>query len=124
MERIGEDSNSILGNSTGSFPRPCRMTGNPKVMSPGLVPRNALVLNKPINSETDVREVVWSAAGRSAHNCQTPRNGVRGDRPRVSSKRTSGQLRVLRTFGVLATNSLRTPRVGKSPRQSPLAAKA
>jgi hypothetical protein len=32
-----------------------------------------LALNKPINSETNVREVVWSAAGRSAHNCQTPR---------------------------------------------------
>src|SRR5258708_36536922 len=31
MERIGEDSNSILGNSTGSFPRPCRMTGYAEV---------------------------------------------------------------------------------------------
>jgi hypothetical protein len=32
------------------------------------------VLNKPINSETEtnVREVVLSAAGGSAHNCQTP----------------------------------------------------
>jgi len=27
-ERNGEDSNSILGNSTGSFPCPCRMTRN------------------------------------------------------------------------------------------------
>ena len=26
----------------------------------------------PINSETNVREVVWSAGGRSTHNNQTP----------------------------------------------------
>jgi hypothetical protein len=31
--------------------------------------QNALVLNKPINSGTNVREVVWSAAGRNADNC-------------------------------------------------------
>src|SRR5260370_38486094 len=46
MERSGEDSNSILGNSTGSFPRPCRMTGNPEVMPPGLVPRNVSALSE------------------------------------------------------------------------------
>ena len=34
--------------------------------------RNALVLTEPINSETNVREVVWSAGGRSTHNNQTP----------------------------------------------------
>ena len=31
-ERIGEDSNSILGNSIGSFARTCRMTGYAEVI--------------------------------------------------------------------------------------------
>jgi hypothetical protein len=28
-----------------------------------------LVLTEPINSETNVREVVWSAGGKSTHKC-------------------------------------------------------
>jgi len=33
--------------------------------------RQALLLNEPINLETNIREVIWSAARRGAHNSQT-----------------------------------------------------
>jgi hypothetical protein len=44
------------------------MTSNPEVISSsvGLVTTNALVLTEPINLETIVSKVVWSAAGRNA----------------------------------------------------------
>jgi hypothetical protein len=54
------------------------LTGNPEVIgsSAGLVPRNALVLTEPINSEIIVREhlVVWLTSS-----VRLPRNGVLGD---------------------------------------------
>ena len=40
--------------------------------SSGSVPANAQVLNKPINSGTNIREVVWSAAGRSPQLSDSP----------------------------------------------------
>jgi hypothetical protein len=52
------------------------MIGNPELTSSpvGLVPRNAPVLNKPMNSGTVIREVVWSAAGRMWLNHEDLRN--------------------------------------------------
>ena len=53
----------------------------------GLVPRNALVLTEPINSETIVREhlVVWLTSS-----VRLPRNGVRGDDRRFPRSRLLG----------------------------------
>jgi hypothetical protein len=56
-----------------------RSTTSREASAAGRLRPNALMLTEPINSETIVSEVVWSAAGETPSTVRLARKGVLGD---------------------------------------------